>query len=198
MIALRWSYTLDDIHWISRLAVHTVGPLGMDWHERYDTAYSAAVECLYASEQAPRRQELIRAGQTAIYATINDYRHHHGFYKHKTLGATAGPGSSPAFAKFWGAASTPFDEVLVDRITVQQILPMLTERQRAAIAALAALEDYRASAHHLGIEPTTYRSLLGRARKEFFALWHEGEVPSRPWGTDRRVGRYDTEAERAA
>lgn len=25
---------------------------------------------------------------------------------------------------------------------------------------------------------------------EFRLLWHEGEEPSRPWGTDRRVGSY--------
>lgn len=190
---LRWGFTLSDAHQIARLAVHTVGPLGMDWHDRYDIAYSAIAETLYASEQAPRRQELIRAGQQAIYATISEYRHHHGFYKHKTIGADAGPGSSPAFTKFWGDVSVPFDEALVDRITVHQIMATLTERQRSAFAALAALEDYRESARHLGIAATTFRALLGRARREFFALWHEGETPSRPWGTDRRVGRYGTE-----
>lgn len=194
----RHGYTLDAIHHIARLAVHTVGAMGIDWHDRYDIAYSAIAETLYASEQSPQRHELVRAGQLAIYDTISDYRHHHGYYKHKTIGSDAGPGSSPNFAKFWATGSATPVEVLVDRLTVQQILPNLTARQRDALGALAALDDYRAAAHHLGIAPQTYRSLLGRARKEFFALWHEGEVPSKPWGTDRRVGRYDTETERAA
>lgn len=197
MTELCWGYTLQDVHQIARLAVHTVGALGMDWHERYDIAYSAIAETLYASEQPPRRQDLIRTGQSAIYATINDHRHHHGYYKHKTIGAEAGPYSSPVFVKFWTTTSTPWDEKLIDRLTVQQILPMLTERQRAAVTALAVLEDYRAAAHHLGVKKQTFIRLLGRARREFFALWHEGETPSRSWRLDKRVGRYADE-ERAA
>ncbi|MBV9448441.1 MAG: hypothetical protein JO345_21360 [Streptosporangiaceae bacterium] len=29
---------------------------------------------------------------------------------------------------------------------------------------------------------------MSRARREFLALWHEGETPSRPWVRDRRAG----------
>jgi hypothetical protein len=188
---LRHGYTLANLHELARLAVHTIGPMGMDYHERYDLAYSDIATHLYSVEEPPQRHELVRVGQTAIYAVVHDYRRHHGFYKHKTIGGEAGSGSSPAFAKFWTTPRSPFEETLIDRFTVRQIFPELTERQREAFEALAALDNYRAAAEALGIAPQTYRALLGRARAEFFALWHEGEIPSKPWGTDRRVSRYE-------
>lgn len=195
-VAVPHGYTLADLHDITRLAVHTIGTMGMDWHERYDIAYSAIAEHLYATDVPPRRGDLVRAGQLAIYDVISDYRHHHGFYKAKTIGSQAGPGSSPAFQKFWtDTGEPPWYDTIVDRLTVHQIWATLTDRQREAIAALAALDNYHAAATHLGVENQTYRSLLGRARKAFFALWHEGEAPSKPWGTDRRVLRYEPLAE---
>lgn len=193
---LRHGYTLSDVHDMARLATHTAGGMGMDWHERYEIAHSAIAEALYDAEHWPPRHDLVRTGQRAIWATVSDYHHHHGFYRHKTIGSQAGPGSSPAFATFWGGhrVTESCEHSVVERLTVHQIWPTLTDRQRAAISALAALDNYRAAAAALGIRPQTFRSLLGRARQEFFARWHEGEAPSRPWGTDRRVLRYEEAA----
>lgn len=192
-LPIRHGYTLGDLHDIARLAVHTVGMMGMDWHDRYDTAYSAIAEHLCAAAEPPSRRDLVRAGQLAIYAVVQDHRHHHGYYKAKTIGAAAGPGSSPAFTRYWvgfTGATQSCEERVVEAMALQQILATLTARQLEALAALGALDDYRAAAASLGIVPTTFRSLLGRARGQFKALWHEGESPSRPWGTDRRVGSY--------
>jgi len=191
-------YTLAELHQLARLAVHTTGRMGMAWHDRYELAYSAIATHLYTATDPPRRHLLVTAGRSAIYDTVAGYLHHHGYYRARTIGAAAGPGSSPAFARFW---HTPRDsdsavDELVDQLTVQQIWPTLTPRQQQAVAALAALGDYHAAAHALGIQPQTYRTLLGRARTEFRARWHEGERPSRPWGTDRRVGRYPTAPQR--
>lgn len=193
----RHGYTLGDLHDAARLAVHTVGIMGSDWHERYDTAYSAIAEHLYTATDAPSRRDLVRTGQLAIYAVVQDYRRHHGFYKAKTIGAAAGPGSSPAYARYWVGfthATRSCEERVVERMALGQILATLTSRQVEALTALGALDDYRAAAAALGIGSTTFRSLIGRARKQFRALWHEGEQPSRPWGTDRRVGRYEVPA----
>lgn len=189
-------FTLADLHEIARLAVHTIGPMGMDWHERHDIAYSAIAEALYAAEDKPQRGDLVHAGRMAIYEVVREHRHHHGFYKAKTIGTAGGTGSSPAFQRFWThVGEEPWFDGLVDRLAVVQIWAILSERQREAITALAVLENYRAAAAHLGIKDQTFRSLLGRARKVFLALWHEGETPSKPWGTDRRVGSYATSAE---
>lgn len=195
---LRWGYNLADVHAVARLAVHTLGPMGMDWHERYDIAYSGIAEHLYAASDEPSRPDLVRAGQLAIYEVVNANLRHHGYYKAKTLRASAGPGSSPAFARYWAdwrRVSSSCESGVVELMALHQILATLTPRQVEAIATLGALDDYRAAAHALGLRPDNYRALLGRARAAFRLLWHEWEVPSKPWGTDRRVGRYDEKTE---
>lgn len=201
-IVLRHGYTVGDLHDLARLAVHTAwGGSGGIWRDRYETAHSAIAEALFAAENRPGQRDLVHVGQRAIQDEIEDYRHHHGFYKHKTIGAAAGPGSSPRFACFWsefGRTTGSPERTVVERLALHQILAILTDRQREALAALAVLENYRAAAAALDVKPQTYRSLLGRARKDFFAAWHEGETPSRPWGTDRRVASYaSAEAESA-
>jgi hypothetical protein len=193
---LPWGYSLRDLHGIARLAVHTVGPMGMDWHERYDIAYSAIAEHLCASETAPPRHDLVRAGQLGIYAVVSDHYHHHGYYKAKTIGGAAGPGSSPAFARYWAGwcrTTSSCESAVVDRIALRQILDELTDRQVQALAALGALDDYRATAAALDIEMSTLKSLLARARGRFRELWHEGEKPSGRYRLDKRVFRYDDE-----
>lgn len=194
MTELRHGYTLADLHGLARLAVHTAGTMASNWHDRYDTAWSAVAEHLYAAEHWPPRHDLVRAGQLAIYRTVTDDRHHHGYYKHKTVGAAAGSCSSPAFRTYWADWITnvaqPADRALIERVALAQILPALTPTQREAIAALAAHDDYRAAADALGMTYATFKSHIARGRNRFLALWHEGERPSRPWGTDRRVGSY--------
>lgn len=191
-VRLRHGYTLADLHGIARLAVHTAGSMASNWHERYETAWSAIAERLYAAEDPPQRFDLVRCGQLAIYAVVDDTRHHHGYYKRKTLRAEAGAASSPAFLAFWWdwLGTTPSCEArLVERTALTQILPALTPAQQEAIAALAVYDDYHAAAEAIGATYVTFRSNVARARARFLALWHEGEAPSRPWGCDRRAGR---------
>lgn len=193
-IVLAHGYTVADIHQIARLAVHSAwGSMATPWHERYELAHGAVAEALLTASSSPLRRDLVRAGQRAIQDHISDERHHHGYYKHKTIGAAAGPGSSPAYVTYWAEFNHTTggpEHAVVERLALYQILCLLTDRQREALAALAVLGDYRAAAAALGVKPQTYRALLGRARKDFFALWHEGETPSRCWGTDRRVRSY--------
>jgi hypothetical protein len=190
-LLLRHGYTLADLHDTARLAVHTAGTMASDWHERYDTAYSAIAEHLYAAEHWPARHDLVRVGQLAIYSVVTSDRHHHGYYRHKTIGNAAGPCSSPAFLTFWWDASGntgSCESVVVERLALRQIFNLLNSRQREVLMALAIYEDYQAAAAALGLPQSTYKSYISKARKMFFALWHEGEEPSRIWGCDRRAG----------
>jgi hypothetical protein len=79
----------------------------------------------------------------------------------------------------------------VDRAALWQIWSQLEERHRVALLALATHEDYQAAADAMGVPYATYVTRVRRARHAFYALWHEGETPSRPWGTDRRQGSKD-------
>ncbi len=192
MTELRHGYTLAGLARLARLAVHTAGTMASDWHDRYETAWSAIAEHLYAAEHWPPRHDLVRVGQLAIYAAVDDGRHHHGYYKRKTIGTEAGAGSSPAFAAYWRpfAAPVPSPESrIVERISLAQILPMLAPAQREAIVALAACGSYADAARAIGATGVTFKSNLSRGRQRFLAWWHEGEAPSKPWGCDRRAGK---------
>jgi hypothetical protein len=47
----------------------------------------------------------------------------------------------------------------------------------------------RAAAEALGKAPHGFETTLSTARKQFLALWHEGEQPSTLWGRDRRSAK---------
>lgn len=194
---IRHGYTLTDLHSLTKLAVNTAkGWLAMDYTDLMEAAWFGITEHLIAAEHWPPRHDLIRAGQQAVNKLVADEMHHAGYFKYKYRRDLdqGGPGTMPAFVKFWThhAVASPESRV-VERVTLAQIWPSLTPRQREALTALAAHGDYMLAAESLGIEPQTYRALLGRARREFFTLWHEHEVPSRQWGTDRRVGVHGQE-----
>lgn len=185
-------YTMADLHSLARFAVHLASYGDASWHERYGWAWSAIAEALYAANEPPTRQSLLAAGQVAIYDEIQSHRQRYGYYRAKTDGSTHGAGSSPAFRTYWmewlANSSQTFERNTVERLALRQILPMLREHEAVALIALAVHDDYQAAADAVGVPYATFKSQIARARARFFALWHEGETPSKPWGVDRRAG----------
>jgi hypothetical protein len=57
---------------------------------------------------------------------------------------------------------------------------------------MAEHDDYGQAAAALGKTRHSYATEIGRARRAFRELWHEGETPSRPWGADRRPSKADS------
>lgn len=191
---LKHGYNLADLQRLARLAMgRTVGG-SLGYHTRHEVAWSAIAETLYAADQPPEPGELIGAGQAAIAGHVRiDMRHHGRSLRYAS-------GRAPRFAIYWTGlgrhAPSPEDRV-VDGTALWQIWPHLTGRQREALLALAAHDDYRAAAAALGVTPGTFGVLISRARRTFLALWHQGEQPSRVWGTDRRVGSHAAPAPQA-
>jgi DNA-directed RNA polymerase specialized sigma24 family protein len=194
---LRHGYRLADLHAITRLAVHVAGRLATDWHERYDTAWSGIVEHLYAAIDPPTRQDLVSAGRLAIYAVVDGDRQAHGYYRRKNIGSAAGPCSSPAYRTYWldWLTNVQHDHApaVAERVALPSILAALTQRQREALLALAAHEDYARAADAMGVRVSTLNSYVSAARGRFFALWHEGETPGPRW-VDRRVASHTSAA----
>ncbi|MFF0386847.1 hypothetical protein [Streptomyces sp. NPDC004286] len=180
-------YTLDDLHHISRHVVHsdrwhTAG----DIEDRYDAAWHAIVEHLLTATEPPTRQDLFQAGRRGRDQSVRQRLQAHGFNHHQPS-----TGTRPRFEGYWfsTAAHTPSPEDrIVDRHALAQIWPRLTPRQQEALTALATTGDYQRAAALLRVKPGTFNVLVSKARRRFLALWHEGEQPSRMWGTDRRIG----------
>lgn len=180
---LRHGYTLDDLHRAARTATrtdwsHSAG----DFTDRFDLAFGAVAVHLYAADQAPTPNDLVRAGREALSrAQMDDLRHH---------GITHRYEPAPNAYAYWALVQvvpSPADGV-VDRVALWQIWPLLKEPERAALLALAAHGDYDAAAESLGLRYYTFTARVRRARLRFLELWHQGEAPSRPWGRDRRTG----------
>ncbi|MEV4096941.1 hypothetical protein [Streptosporangium saharense] len=180
-IPLRYGYTLDDLERLTKLATWCFTG-GLDYRTRHDTAWSAIAEALYAAQRPPTPGELVSEGQTAISRHMQADMRHHGRSRHTGQGR-------PRFAAYWahGYRASP-EDVVVEQQALRQVWPRLTARQREALMALAAHEDYRAGAAALGVTVPVFTALISKARKRFLALWHEGEIPSRPWGRDTRAG----------
>lgn len=185
--AVRHGYTLAHLHHITRWAVNASLAKAMDYTDRYEAAWGGVVEHLCVSTDPPSSLELIKAGELAIRQMVRgEYRH----YGYAGRDGYTGAASAPHYQRYWWATPTPSPENgVVERAAVRQIMTRLTGRQRQALEALAAAEDYARAAELMGVTLGTFNVHISAARKAFLALWHEGEEPSRPWGTDRRVGR---------
>lgn len=183
-------YTLADLAGMaSGVVVHNRAwwPAG-DRADQVAVAWEGIAEHLCAAGGRPSRAELMEAGRRALAREVRDQLRHHG-------ARNDGTNDGSAFSRYWGWNSGPVpspEAMVVERLTVGQILGALTPRQVQAFKALAAVEDYVLAAQALGIRPQTFRTLIGRARLEFYALWHEGESPSRPWRQDRRLKQRET------
>lgn len=182
---IRYGWTLTELDKLARSVVsnnRTWWPAG-DREDLYAAAWHGIVEHLYTSETEPRRSELMEAGRRALAADVKATMRHHGARRD-----SSNNGAKYAVYWEWAGRSVPSPEAgIVERLALQQILPALTPGQLAAIQALAATGDYAEAARITG-SATGLKSQLMKGRRRFRALWHEGETPSSPWGTDRRAG----------
>jgi DNA-directed RNA polymerase specialized sigma24 family protein len=189
-LTVRHGYSLADLDSLARRVVSNNmhwWPAG-DRADQHDTAWLGIAEALCEATEPPSQRDLLEAGRAALNREVRDQMRHRGDRRD-------GTNNGAHFERYWAWASYPApspEPAIVEQTALHQILAALTARQREAVAALALAGDYHAAAAMLGVEPQTFRSLLGRARKDFLALWHEGEAPSRPWGCDRRVLRRET------
>jgi len=183
---LRHGYTLDSLTRLAHYAARNkLWYYTTDLAVRYEVAFATMAEHLYAAPEPPTAGELVKVGWHAIAA--------HGDARRQFLGLAhdGPPGPGLNFERYWRGVTAPADspeDKVTDRIALAQIWPRLTPASREALAALAAHGDYRRAADALGIGYKTFVCRISDARRQFLALWHDGETPSRPWVRDRRAG----------
>jgi hypothetical protein len=185
-IELRYGYTFSEISRLTNIAVRRdVWHQSMPVPERLDIAWSAIAEHLYSCAEKPEPGTLIRAAWSALQAETEATWHTHGVSR--SAAVFDGDQTMPGFARYWSARNTlgP-EERIVERIALGQIWGALPEEHKLLISVLAMTDDYGKAAEALGKIRQTYVTQLSSARRSFRELWHEGETPSRHWGTDRR------------
>lgn len=183
---LRYGYNLADLDRLARAALWRTWGIHLDYRTRYELAWSAVAECLYAAPEGspPAPGDLISAGQDAIAAHVDSEQRHHGYDRETGSGM-------PRWAAYWHGQRPVHDPEagLVERMALWQIWPELTPAQRRAFLAVAACGTYEAAAESLGIARGTLKNHLEAGRRRFAVLWHEHEQPPGFWGSDRRVYR---------
>jgi hypothetical protein len=181
---LRHGFTVSQVRALS-LAVVTrqTWCQSVDFDQRLEVAWHAIIEHLYTAGEPPAMHELARAADHAVSQDVQQMRR---FYGRKTDDQYAG------FERYWHTAAglSPGPETAVtERVALAQIWPRLRPLNQQAIAALAGWEDYGLAAEALGISRRHFTGRISQARREFLSLWHEGELPSRPWAHDWRGSR---------
>lgn len=184
---LRYGYTLDDLNRIARTVVVANAQWwrGADRHDQVGIAFSAIAEHLYLADDMPNERELHTAGTAALVEDAKAYRHHHGLRD----GGHGLVGQAPRFAAYWyEPPADPWEDRVLERIAVAQIMPTLDEPLMQAVAALAALDDYAVAADALDLKYGTLTARINRGRKAFRQHWYAPETAPATRGTDRRVG----------
>ncbi len=159
----------------------------MDPAHRAETAWEAITEHLQLAPERPQETELIALGWKAMKAQ------HYQDLKVRGLGGKDKTLLSRAFVRYWTSASAPahsHEDHIVDRLALAQIWTALKPAHRQVLIALAEHEDRRRAERSLNMDTPAFTRALGRARRAFLALWHEGETPSQLWGYDRPGARH--------
>jgi hypothetical protein len=193
-VDLRHGYTLYQVNALSIWTVqqdryHSFA----DFDERLEVAWHAIIEHIYTCADPPEVPEVIRAGWRAIGQDFGKNQRFHGTSHSPDHDAIANSG----FERYWHSTGQPIsghDERVTEDLALAQIWPRLRPQDRELLAAMAEHEDYGKAAAALGKTRHTYATQIGRARRAFRELWHEGETPSRPWGADRRPYKADSPA----
>jgi len=187
-VELRHGYTLSQVNAVSVWTVmHDRYCSFADADERLEVAWHAIIEHLYTASEAPARQDLILSGWRAIREYVQKDARFRG-YNFDNAGETR-----KGYTRYWTSTNPAGpEERVTDALALAQIWPHLKQSERDLLAALAEHEDYGLAAEAMSQPRHTYATEVGRAKRAFRELWHEGETPSRPWGADRRR-RPDTE-----
>lgn len=194
-VDLRHGFTLDQVNALSIWAVlHDRYHAFADFDERLEVAWHAMIEHIYTCDQPPAQPEVIRAAWRAIGHQVGKDQHFRRGYssdreRYRDAPATAG------FERYWRDTGRPVsgpEERVIESLAPAQIWPRLRPDHRELLAAMAEQEDYGQAAAALGKPRHAYATQIGRARRAFRELWHEGETPSRPWGADRRAHKANS------
>lgn len=187
---LRYGYTLAALDDLTRVALsQTVDGRGlMSAADRYHVVWSGIALALYEADERPSREDLVRAGWKALADSRVQEMQAHGYRLDKGEVRIRA-----SFEAYWRTPGEPVEERVIERLAVWQTVKVLTRRQQAAVAAVAALGGYDAAQEALGVTRSTLTEHLMNARRQVLQLWMPGETPIPPrYVHDRKPIRCGT------
>lgn len=181
--AVLHGYTFADLHLTAQLAANTSWTRGCDYIDRFDAAWHAIAEALASSPGPIDRHDLVAIGQSAVRNEVRADMRHKGA---RPDDLTSGYGVAKNFNRYWSSRNTASPETqIVDRTSLRQIWPHLSEFHRETITTYALVDgDYGKAAAAAGTTVHNFRNRLNNARRAFRVLWHDGETPSLMWRQD--------------
>jgi DNA-directed RNA polymerase specialized sigma24 family protein len=198
---LRFGFNYRQVEALAWSAVHHHIPSrGLDLSDRFEAAWGAVVEYLYAASEPPSPLDLTGAGLAGLDRLRKRGLDERGYFRKNRDGNDPGAWTVPAgsFYRYWTrpAEPTPEDQA-VEATAVRQVMAALGPTCAEALAALAEHGDYETAARTLGLSQTAFNARVRRGRAAFLALWHEHEaVPGRR-RTDKRLYRRVSRSEPA-
>lgn len=171
-IVVRYGYTFRQLRQAAHMALRRSFGTSMNRAERYEIAFAGVVTALYEADEPPSFNNLVAAGSSA--AT----RYQGAENRYRGLGPDYQ--RHPRFNVFWdwhvGPVPSP-EKATVERFALRQILPLLPERERECLMALAVHRERRRAAEALGYTQTTFQRHLITARRLFLEQWWGDETP---------------------
>lgn len=189
MSDLPGGWTLDDLTALARIAARIGYGRLLDPEEATDVAAVAIVERLYA-DPPPSRGDLINAGCSAL---SNEHQRRVSFLGLTHNVARQGREGVPqGYARYWDgrrALVAPFEDDVVERLAVQQVMAALRPIDRETLTTLAEHGSYEGAWTALGITHKGWEKRIAKARRNARALWfHPDEPPAGLWGGRDRPG----------
>jgi hypothetical protein len=200
-VVLRFGFSYGHVEALAWCAARCHTPSrGLDLSDRFEAAWGAVVECLYAAAEAPAPLDLVGVGLAGLDRLRKGGLHERGCFRRNRDGSDPAAWTVPAgsFWRYWTRPAPPTpEEEATDRTALGQVMARLAPAHAEALVALAEYGDYEAAAEALGLGYGAYTSRLGRARAVFLALWHEHETPPGRRRTDKRLYRRAPRSEPA-
>jgi len=179
-VQLPHGYTLAQAEQLARAAACTVHTGSTETvADKIDHAWSIIVANLYEAETSPLPGQLVWAARKSLYREDRDRLRDYGYADRDVSNGAA---SGPNFRTYWYRPSQSIEGQIVERQTLIQIWPTLTDRDRQVLVAFAVYGDATDAAAAIGIPRSSFHSYLAEARKRFLKRWHAGETPSKHWG----------------
>ena len=141
MAVLRHGFTYGHLEALAWIAVrHHTPSRGLDTSDRFEAAWGALAESLYAAADPPTPLDLVHAGLAGLDRLRKGGLHERGYLRRNRDGddPAARPVHAGSFYRYWTrpAPPTPEDQA-VEATAVRQVLEALSPAYAEALAALA-------------------------------------------------------------